>query len=82
MVITVDAKARPFNERLELEVRIDDNLILHASARALNVQSMEEAEVHNLEFGLMFPVQHSRLFDASGPDTLAGETSKHEVGGL
>lgn len=55
VTIPVDSAAKPFQERLELEMRIDDNLILHAIARALNVRSMGEEEVHNLEFALQLP---------------------------
>lgn len=82
LVVPVDAKAKPFHERLELEVRIDDNLVLHASARALNVKSMVEAEVHNLEFGLLFPAQQSREFNADDLDILSGGQNKPDTGSL
>lgn len=55
LVVAVDAKAKPFRERLELDVQVDDNLILGAQARSLNKRDMAETEVHNLEFGLSFP---------------------------
>lgn len=55
LVVEVDAQARPLRERLELNVRIDDNLILHAEAKSLNRKSIATAEVHNLEFGLSLP---------------------------
>jgi actin-like ATPase involved in cell morphogenesis len=55
LVVEVDAKARPLRERLELDISIDDDLILHAKARSLNKKSLAEAEVHNLEFGLALP---------------------------
>jgi molecular chaperone DnaK len=53
--VRVDPKARPFRERLELDVRITDDLILEAHARSLSVGDEDRREVHNLEFGLAFP---------------------------
>lgn len=55
LAVKVDSKARPFHERLELDIKLDDNLILHAKARSLNFQDMDEAAIHTLEFGLSFP---------------------------
>jgi molecular chaperone DnaK (HSP70) len=55
LTVKVDAKARPFQERLELDVRIDDNLILEVHARSLNLKDGDRCEIHNLEFGLTFP---------------------------
>lgn len=54
--VKVDSKAAPFRERLELDVRITDDLILEAHARSLDVGDTDLREVHNLEFGLAFPV--------------------------
>ncbi len=61
LVVKVDDKADPFNERMELDIEIDDNLILHAKARSLNKKDMAEAEIHNLEFGLSFPLGISEI---------------------
>lgn len=55
VTVRVDAKARAFQERLELDIRIDDNLILEAHARSLNQRDHDRREIHNLEFGLRFP---------------------------
>ena len=52
MTVNVDAKARIFQERLELTVQVDENLILHAHARSVNSKDEDECEIHNLEFGL------------------------------
>ena len=52
MTVKVDAKARLFHERLELTVKVDENLILHAHAHALNRRDDDRCEIHNLEFGL------------------------------
>ena len=55
LVVNVDKKAAPFKERLQLDVAIDDNLVLVAKARSLNLRGLAEAEVHDLEFALHFP---------------------------
>ena len=52
MTVKVDAKARIFQERLELTVQVDENLMLHAHARSVNSKDEDECEIHNLEFGL------------------------------
>jgi molecular chaperone DnaK len=54
LTVRVDRGARPFSERLELDVRIDDNLILEVHARSLDVRDEDRREIHNLEFGLAF----------------------------
>lgn len=82
LVVPVDAKAKPFRERLELDVSIDDNLILHSSARSLNQKGYDEAEVHNLEFGLRFPDQNSRNFDSIDLDGAENQVSNPDTGSL
>ena len=82
LVVPVDAKAKPFRERLELEVKIDDNLILHAAARALNIKGTDETEVHNLEFGLLFPSQRLKSFDSIDLDAFEAQQSTPETGSL
>ena len=52
MTVKVDAKALKFQERLELTVQVDENLILHAHAHSLNRRDDDRCEIHNLEFGL------------------------------
>jgi molecular chaperone DnaK len=52
MTVRVHADAKPFLERIELEVAIDDNLILHGKARSTMVGDVAELQVHNLEFGV------------------------------
>lgn len=69
MAVKVDAKAAPFRERLQLELRIDENLILGINARSLNLQGTVHGEVHDLEFALAFPwVTSSWLQDADGSE--------------
>ncbi len=55
LIIQVDQLARPLRERLELEVRIDDNLILHANAASQIRCDRSAVEIHNLEFALALP---------------------------
>lgn len=55
VTVKVDAKAQAFRERLELDVRVNDDLILEAHARSLNQKDEDRREIHNLEFGLAFP---------------------------
>ncbi len=55
VTVKVDAKAQAFQERLELDVRINDDLILEVHARSLNLKDDDRREIHNLEFGLRFP---------------------------
>ncbi len=55
MTIKVDSKAKAFRERLELDVEVDENLVLTAHARSLNVGDEDLRHIHNLEFGLRFP---------------------------
>ena len=56
VTIDVDRNAQAFQERLELDIRINDDLILEAHARSLNHRDEDTGEVHNLEFGLKLPV--------------------------
>lgn len=55
MLLKVDRRAAPFRERLNLEVNIDENLILTATAWSLNHKGQATAEVHDLEFALATP---------------------------
>jgi len=52
MVVRVHKDAKPFFERIELNVAIDDNLILRGQARSTMGGEVAEVEVHNLEFGV------------------------------
>lgn len=52
LTVAVDATTRPFRERLELDVTVDEDLILRAHARSLLKRDEDVNEFHNLEFGL------------------------------
>jgi molecular chaperone DnaK len=61
MTVKVDALAKPFHERLELDISVDEDLILTTHARSLNKKDQDRCEIHNLEFGLKFPNLAERL---------------------
>ncbi len=52
MSIHVDEKAKPFFERIEFRLQVDENLILHATAQSLIKNDSDAVQIHNLEFGL------------------------------
>jgi hypothetical protein len=81
MLLKVDGKAQPFRERLGLEVNIDENLVLTATAWSLNQKGKAVAEVHDLEFALATPGARNSWLNASlmGDD---GEPLPHEPGDL
>jgi len=81
MLLKVDGKAEPFRERLALEVNIDENLVLTATAWSLNQKGRAVAEVHDLEFALATPGARSTWLNANllGDD---GEVNAHESGDL
>ncbi len=55
MVLKVDAKALPFQERIELDIVVNEDLVLAAKAFSTNVKGRAEAEIHDLEFALATP---------------------------
>ena len=67
LAVRVDAQARAFQERLELDVRVNDDLVLEAHARSINMKDEDRREVHNLEFGLKFPTSAQVTDPVSGP---------------
>ena len=80
--VKVDPRAKPFQERLELDVVVDHDLILTASARSLNAKDQQATEVHDLEFGLPVPFRPGdRDRDADAHDPL-DDVAAHEPGAL
>ena len=73
VTVKVDSKAQAFNERLELDTKLDDDLILKAHARSLNQKDEDCCEIHDLEFGLKLP--HSTKL-AEGTDTPSDQVHK------
>jgi molecular chaperone DnaK len=81
MLLKVDAKARPFRERLALEVSVDENLVLTATAWSLNRKGQAVAEVHDLEFALATPGAKNSWLTSSLLEG-GGEDDHHEPGNL
>ena len=81
MLLKVDKKAKPFRERLALEVNIDENLVLTATAWSLNQKGQTLAEVHDLEFALATPGARNSWLTADllGDD---GDVNPNESGDL
>ena len=52
MVLNIDSNSKPFHERLEVNVSIDDNLILKSEAVSSLTGDRDTREIYNLEFGL------------------------------
>lgn len=83
--VEVDRAAKPLRERLELDVRVDENLILTAQGRSLNQQDSCRIEVYDLEFGLELPWEFGRsegegLGGSDKPSDVAGTTAVSSYG--
>lgn len=55
LVVGVDDRTDPFRERLVLDLRIDDDMILTVEASSSDVKDHDSAEFHDLEFGITLP---------------------------
>lgn len=55
LTLPVDPGARPFLERLECRVEIDHDYVAHVSLSSKLRGSTVEAELHDLDFGLVMP---------------------------
>jgi len=83
MVVRVDQDARPFFERIELEVGIDDNLILRCRARSMMGGEVSEVEIHNLDFGVAVGgVSTDRPGTADEPVSPTHANDEHEQGAV
>ncbi len=80
--VNVDRRAQPFRERLELEVAIDHDLILRATARSLNAKDEQAVEVHALEFGLPVPLAGQPSAGPEGDIPTAQDGAEHRPGDL
>jgi molecular chaperone DnaK (HSP70) len=59
LTVKIDDKTEPFRERLELNLTIDDNLILTATAISTLLNDSDTTEIHDLEFGLSVAKKYS-----------------------
>ena len=55
LTIAVDSSAKPFKERLELDISINDDLILTATAWSAMAKDRDSVLIHDLEFALPLP---------------------------
>lgn len=55
LTLPVDSRAQPLTERLHMEVKIDENLVLEVAAHSAQTGSRELGRYFNLEFGLRLP---------------------------
>ena len=78
--VRVHKEARPLLERIELNLHIDDNLILHTRARSTIQGDVARAEVHNLEFGISIGINDEKI-PAELPEVI-GKESLHEPGAV
>lgn len=82
LTVEVDKQARAFQERLELDVTINDDLILKVHARSLNKKDEDRGEIHNLEFGLHFPIAYGEQSSAEQIAFERDQALEEERGGL
>lgn len=81
ILLKVDGKAKPFQERLSLQINIDENLVLTATAWSLNRKGKAVAEAHDLEFALATPGARSGWLTASVQEG-DGEVGRTESGAV
>lgn len=81
LVVKVDPQAKPFRERLVLDIQIDENLILRADVRSLEMKDKATADVYNLEFGLSLPNFTSILSEDKEPFEITDQSAGQHVRG-
>jgi molecular chaperone DnaK (HSP70) len=75
VVVRVNERALPFRERLELDLSIDDDMILHAHARSANLKHEARTQFQDLEFSITLPNASSASL-AGGDSPFRPETSE------
>ncbi len=80
LVVSVDAKAELFRERLALDIEIDDDLIVHAHATSSEARDEADAWIHNLEFSISLPAKGGG--DGSDKMPVPDQVVTHEIGSL
>jgi molecular chaperone DnaK len=81
LTVNVHTDAKPFYERLELDVAIDDDLILTARAWSSMAKDDDTAVIHDLEFGLPLP-RHDDETEPVDSDPVKSTEIEREKGGL
>jgi len=72
--LAVDPQAEPLLERIECDLRIDDDYIAHATLRSLGREETVKVEFHELEFGLALP-SSSGVSKGPGPQKNEGNAT-------
>jgi molecular chaperone DnaK len=72
ITVAVDKTAPPLTERLELDVTMDDDLILHVTARSAQYKDSASDSYFDLEFGIGLPGSADpKVADAADPEAAA-----------
>jgi molecular chaperone DnaK len=83
ITIDVDKTAPPMVERLTLDVKIDDNLILSAAAMSSQRGDRSEASYYDLEFGIRLPGSEGlgglEVTDTDSPPPAGGLVARANV---
>ena len=56
LMVKVDSRAKLFQERIDLETIIDEDLVLTVTARSSDVKDTDRASFFDLEFGIQLPL--------------------------
>jgi actin-like ATPase involved in cell morphogenesis len=82
LAVGVDMTKPPLLERLLLDVAIDENLVLSATASSTIAGKSDSLELHNLEFGLHVGSEPSPDGVQKLDDERSGTRGKNEVGAI
>lgn len=83
VAVRVDSRAEPFREGLTLDIKIDSDMIVHATAGSSNIQDTASTQIHNLEFGITLGSSSPDSdFDSDGLDASDGDKPRHQRGDL
>lgn len=82
MLLKVDSKAKPFQERIELDLSIDEDLVLNLEVWSVNQKGKASAQFHDLEFALATPGSHSGWVDSKVLSDGEFSGRGHDVGDL
>lgn len=82
LAVDVDTSKPPLLERLLLDVAIDENLVLSATASSTIAGKSDSLELHNLEFGLNIGSEPSPDSVQNLDDEQASARREHAVGAI
>lgn len=81
LAVRVDPSAKPLRERLRLDVHIDHDLIVTATARSEGVGYEKSMDIHDLEFGLGITPLVGRMRRSRRSAEIAGERGDIRIKG-